>query len=219
MIHLLLSLLLIALTAGATDVASLLKECDALIVQGRSKYKEVVQKLGQILETDPNNQKALYKRAEVRGMLKENKKALADLNAHISIKKTKQALQLRSKINTRTGHFDEAEKDYIELAQIYSKSTSKHEQNKKFAEAKERIRTLKQLDAEWKSLTAQLQQNPKDIDLNRQCVKYMDQFFIKEAKDTDKFRLQKIDCAIIGKDHDAAQSELSYVIFFTFSTK
>eukprot|EP01060_Flectonema_neradi_P012345 TRINITY_DN19194_c0_g3_i1.p1 TRINITY_DN19194_c0_g3~~TRINITY_DN19194_c0_g3_i1.p1 ORF type:complete len:534 (+),score=133.51 TRINITY_DN19194_c0_g3_i1:98-1603(+) len=212
MINLLLSLLLIALTAGASDVASLLKECDALIIQGRSKYREVVQKLNQILDTDPNNQKALYKRAEVRGMLKDNKKALADLSAHIAIKKTKQALQLRSKINTKTGNFEDAAADYMELMQIYSQSSSKHEKTKKFAEAKERVQTLRQLNKELEVLNRELQQNPKDVELNRKCVSWMDQYFIKEAKDTDKFRLQKIDCAIACKDHDAAQSELSYIL-------
>ena len=92
----------------------MLKKVDELVMQGRSKYKEVISDLTTLLEKYPDNQKALYKRAEVRELLKDHTVALQDLQSLLNINaESKMAYQLRSKILTRLGRFEEAWKDWV----------------------------------------------------------------------------------------------------------
>ncbi|KAJ9472300.1 DnaJ-like protein subfamily C member 3-like protein [Diplonema papillatum] len=208
------TLLSCAEAKGAQDEASAkkLKEVDNLIVKGRSHYKDAVHLLDKLLEEDPNNQKALYKRAEVRDILKDYHVALGDLATLLSLHPdSKQAYQLRSKIYTKQGQLRDAVADWTVLRDIYSKSTSQHEKNKKYKEAVERINELSFLAKEEETIDALLNKSPEDKAVLNRCVHAMRKL-TKEARDTDKYRLKLIDCALAAKDHDTVSNELTRIL-------
>eukprot|EP00755_Sulcionema_specki_P017316 Sspe_Gene.64111::Locus_37502_Transcript_1_2_Confidence_0.750_Length_1708::g.64111::m.64111/K09523/DNAJC3; DnaJ homolog subfamily C member 3 len=67
------------------------------------------------------------------------------------------------------------------------------------------------LGAEWEAIMEGLKANPKSEEANRRCIASLESM-VKEARETDKFRLQRIMCAIAVKDHDTANHELSWIL-------
>eukprot|EP01064_Diplonema_japonicum_P021569 TRINITY_DN3113_c0_g1_i1.p1 TRINITY_DN3113_c0_g1~~TRINITY_DN3113_c0_g1_i1.p1 ORF type:complete len:500 (+),score=111.53 TRINITY_DN3113_c0_g1_i1:41-1540(+) len=204
----------LACLAGSTkDTKKLLKSVDSMIVEGRTKYNDAVELLTQILEEEPDNFKALYKRAEVNDLLKNYKMSLTDLQ-HILEKNSgsKQSYQLRSKILTKTGDFDNAWQDWERLRQIYENSNSKYEKTKKYDEAVSKRDTLRTLSVEERKMDELLKAEPDNISYQRYCMEVTSRM-MKEARErADEYRLKRVDCALAAKDYDVVNEELVRVL-------
>eukprot|EP01063_Lacrimia_lanifica_P041548 TRINITY_DN9726_c1_g1_i1.p1 TRINITY_DN9726_c1_g1~~TRINITY_DN9726_c1_g1_i1.p1 ORF type:complete len:503 (+),score=239.83 TRINITY_DN9726_c1_g1_i1:83-1591(+) len=189
-----------------------IKAADELIMKGRSHYNEAAASLSRALEEFPNDEKVLNKRAEVNEMLKNYNAALADLKTVLEHNEaSKVAYQLRTKIAVKTGDFALAAQDYRVLMGIYQTSKSKHEKGKKYEAAKAALEKYHQFAHELSWIESELEKQPESKPHLRKCVEIM-QRLTKEAKDTDKFRLRLIECAMAAGDHDAANEELSRVL-------
>eukprot|EP01059_Diplonema_ambulator_P022027 TRINITY_DN366_c0_g1_i9.p2 TRINITY_DN366_c0_g1~~TRINITY_DN366_c0_g1_i9.p2 ORF type:complete len:530 (+),score=190.58 TRINITY_DN366_c0_g1_i9:180-1592(+) len=184
-----------------------------MVVEGRGRYNDAVNVLNDILKEDPDNAKALYKRAEVNDLLKRTDKALADLNVILQMKPdSKQAYQLRSKILTKTGDFENAWQDWETLRRIYEKSTSKYEKGKKLEEAIAKRDALRTLAIEKVKMEELLLKDPENLSYQRYCMDVMGKM-MKEAKEkADEYRLKRVNCALAAKDYNVANDELARVL-------
>ena len=195
------------------DVASLLREGDKLLIQGRSSYPAAVAKYSQAIALEGDNAKALFRRAELYFMMKEWEKAGVDVDAVLHLEpQHKKALEIRMKLRASSGLLTEAAADARELYMVWSKEGNK----KKADAARDSLHKLEGIGAQWGHVKARLKQSGLSFDekkeVNGRCVQLLRDLIQDFAKDNLALRLQRAECALASRQQQALTEELKHIL-------
>jgi len=200
----LLVLLLIVLAASSGLAQQKTKTPEEWIELGdadfrRQDYQQAVSKYTNALEGDPENKRALLKRAETNQLLKKFKFSLADIDALIRIQPDHiQALSMKGQIALSIGLFDEAISALEALIKLKPQNEDAKEKLKKALTGKELYNSIVKMESndldEKFGLTS-------DENNAKQCVQVMTKLLGEEvsARESVAFYIERAHCSLRGK--------------------
>ena len=194
------------------EIRKLLREGDGFLIKGRNHYRDAIAKYSAAVALNPDNANALFRRADLYYMMKENDLSTADLDKLLTVDpEHRQGLNLRAKQYAATGKLLEAAADFEKVARLHSK----HKESKKASTAHENAAVLRDVGSQWAGLKQRLdsaKSSEEKIPLARHCVQLLNQVISKFAKDNYEMRFEKAECALAAHDQMTAADEVKFIL-------